>query len=265
MDLVSLFGSYGWHIAVVGLLGMILVELLKTPFKSVVNKIAKKEVSDSGFDTSAFLFGFLTACALGATYSYVAVRFGWLYVAAETGEKVLYTFATYTWEHWIFVILGVWSFQVSYYNIWKKLGIKRLFVLIGKVIASVFKCTLDKNKDGVVTPQEAVMVLNDLLRSGKLTVAQVLAAASASIPQVATDVISQVSAEAGEEVKVNVDESVEKLKDVAQAVVDKIPQENLKTVVSGLIEEAGKKVDKVVDTVNSGEAASVPKRPTVKF
>lgn len=264
MNLVSLLESYGWQVAIVGLIGMIVVGILKKPFKLVVNKIAKKEISDTGFDTAAFLLGFVVAIILGVVYSIVALHCGWLYSYVD-GVRVL---ETYTWVHWITTILGTWGFQVAYYNIWKKLGLKRILLIIWRGIVAVFKRMLDKNKDGSVTVDEAVSTVTDLLHSGKLNIDQVLSSVAAAAPQVAADVISAVTEEAGEEGKVNLAQDVAKLEEVTQTIVSTIPQEKLGTVVSNLVEEAGKKVQQAVEnTPEVADSASVqpPKKPVIKF
>ena len=108
MTLSQLFSSYGWQLAIIGLLGTLLVGWLKTPVRNLITKNGEASASDENFDTIAFVFGFIVAVVLGFAYTLVASWAGWIVFADDA--PVVYDFALYLSN-----IVGVWLYQISYY------------------------------------------------------------------------------------------------------------------------------------------------------
>ena len=244
MNLISLLQTFGWQIALVGLLGTIIVGLLKKPFSFVVNKIAKKEISDTSFDTAAFLLGFVVALILGIVYSILASHFAWV--------------DEYTWVNWIMSIFGTWGCQVSYYNIWKKLGLKRLLIIIWEAIKQSIKNKADKNKD----IEEAAQVLDDLLGSGKLSLNDFMDCVRDTAPGVAENILNAIINEAGVEGTFDFKKNTDTLQELITALISNVPQDALTAIVE---DAEGCVDDEEADEPEQPEPApETPKQETIK-
>lgn len=257
MTLSQLFESYGWQLALIGFFGTFVVTWLKTPAKAIVARIVRKkeekkvEVSeDQTFDMIAFLLGFTVAILLGSLYTLIASKLGWI---VSTEEKpVAYDFALYLSN-----VIGVWLYQISYYQIWKKLGLKRL---VATIIASI-KARFDKNNNGKIDFQEAAEIVQGLLTNGKLSIEDVLAIVAKTAPEAANDAVLAVQKEAGTAGVVSLKENTDKLDAAVNEILSKIPQEKLAKVATVLTKQASASIAEAI----SNDSDSNPVRPTIKF
>ena len=254
MTLSQLFSSYGWQLAIIGLLGTFIIGKLKTPVRNIVtrsvNKNTKNEAKDveSSFDTVAFLLGFGVALVLGIFYSLIASKSGWIVSTEE--NPVVYDFSLYLSN-----IVGVWLYQISYYQIWKKLGLKKVAALI---VAKI-KAKFDKNSDGEIDFTEAARIVQGLLANGKLSIDDVLTTVSKAVPEAAKEAVLAVEEEMGDEGKVDAKANIAKLSAAAQEIIAKVPQEKLAKVTNSLASIATNKLEEAVNEDGT------PVRPTVKF
>lgn len=254
MTLSQLFSSYGWQLAIIGLLGTFIIGKLKTPVRNIITRSANKNSTDepkdieSSFDTVAFLLGFGVAVLLGICYTLLASKSGW--IASTEENPVVYDFALYLSN-----VIGVWLYQISYYQIWKKLGFKKIV----EIVVEKIKAKFDSNGNGTIDFDEAAQLVQGLLANGKLSIDDVLAVVSKAAPEVAKEAVLSVEATAGDAAKVDAKANIDKLSAAAQEIIAKVPQEKLAKVANSLSSMATKKMKEVVDE------DGVPQRPTVKF
>lgn len=223
MDVASFFRTFGWQISLVALLGTLIVGWLKKPVRDLVTKKSTEEQLETNFDIVAFLLGFGVAFILGIIYSAMATNLGWV---AESGSFGIY----------VYNIFATWTGQILFYQIWKKLGVKRLATLVWDFLKKTVKGVLDKNKDGVITVDEAFKTIEALVKKGTLSVNQVLDGIAYAAPSLAEELLTYVADEAGEDAKTDTKANVERLRNILSALEDKIPVDQLGDVVGVLFE-----------------------------
>lgn len=248
-DLFSLFARYGWQLALVALLGTIVVNLLKTPFRKLTAKILRttpEALSSSNFDIAASILSFLVAAVLGTIYSVIASTCGFLTVEVDgvvVAKKL--EFMGYASN-----IIGTWVYQVVFYNIWKKFGLKRIII----VIFTAIKTRIDANKDSKLTIEDLLVLIAKLKKDGKITAEEVIEIVKQEAPKVADEIISTISAD--DSAKIDIPETIQGTTAAAEVVLAKIPSKAIQNVASAL-------VDKVEETAQ--EVAAAPVKPTIKF
>jgi hypothetical protein len=175
----------GIWVLVVGIITSILIGIVKTPIRK---KLITTELDEAVrinrehiFDTAVFLGTFVFAF-LGAMCYYLIV----------TKTFVIGDIANLS--------LSVWLAQSMVYGIWKKLGLKRLLQLLLKLIIK------DKNKDGQISLDEAVIMVREAFKNGKLDVNALLKETVDN----ASENLEKVLVEATKEVEV--DKNVEAVK-----------------------------------------------------
>lgn len=248
-DLFTLFTRYGWQLALVALLGTIIVNLLKTPFRKLTAKILRttsEELSESNFDVAASILSFLVAAVLGVTYSIIASTCGFLTVEIE-GEVVVkkLEFIGYASN-----VMGTWVYQVVFYNIWKKFGLKKILV----VIFTAVKGRIDTNKDSKLTIEDLLVLITKLKKDGKITSEEIIEIIKQEAPKVADEIISTISAD--DSAKIDIPEMIQSTATAVETAVEKIPSKAIQNVASALIDKAEETAQK---------AASTPVKPTIKF
>ena len=205
-DLLHLIQHNSWQICLLGLIGSILVGIIKTPIYRAINKKltameadqAKHERFENIYDSLVYLGAFIVAAALAVSYLFITKQF--------------------TWENAIYKTIPVWLVQSTVYSIWKKLGLKRLLCLIGRSIKKLFLKIFDRNKDGNLTFDEAVLSIKDYMTNGKLDIDKVLSKAEEVAPGFVEGLVKDVQSEAGDAAKVDQDAMTGKLKDSAQTL-----------------------------------------------
>lgn len=248
-DLFTLFARYGWQLALVALLGTIIVAFLKTPLTKLTAKILKttpEALSESSFDIAASILSFLVAAILGATYSVIASTCGFLTVEID-GAIVT---KKLEFMGYVSNIIGTWVYQVVFYNIWKKFGLKRILV----VIFTAIKNRIDANKDSKLTIEDLVVLIEKLKKDGKITSEEVVEIIKQEAPKVADEIISTISAD--DSAKINIPETIQNTATAVEATVEKIPSKAIQSVASALIDKAEEAAQK---------AANTPVKPTIKF
>ena len=260
MTFNDLLANYGWQLAIVGLIGTIVVGLLKKPFNSLIRKGKEGETkAEQTFDVVAFVLGLVIAVALSCTYTALAQHFGWLYSAEDL--KIEYNVLLYLSNS-----LGGWLYQILYYQIWKKVGLKRLWDIIKNKVKKLF----DKNKDGKIDGDELSAIILGMLKNGKLNIDEIISTVTAVAPEVAQEVIDQVTEEAGEAGKVDTDDAVAKLNEITQTLLAGIPESKLSSLATAVVDKASAKVQETINNpVEVADSAKVPskepKRPSINF
>ncbi len=268
MTLNQLLSSYGWHLAVVGFLGTLVVGILKKPFNRLIKGKATEvteysQTKETAFDVVAFVLGFIIAAGLGCAYTALAQHFGWIYNVVD-GNK---NFATYDVYVYLSNSLGAWLFQTLYYQIWKKCGVKTIFGIIKNAVVRVFT----KNKDGKFDINEVTATVLKAIKNGKLNINEVISMVTNAVPEIAADVVDQVSKQADEAASVNSDDAIAKLEEITRTLLADVPEGKLSSVATQLTDAASKKIKEVskkpVEVSDSAEVKEItePKRPTIKF
>lgn len=152
-SIINLVLGKGLWPLVVGIITSILIGAIKTPIKKAVIKDGLDEKTklhrENVFDTLVFLGSFVMAFLGAMVYSLILSR-----------------------AFLIMDIIGftpyVWLAQSMVYGIWKKLGLKRLLQLILKLLIR------DRNKDGKISLDEAIAMVKDAFKNGKLDVDELL-------------------------------------------------------------------------------------------
>lgn len=248
-DLFTLFTRYGWQLALVALLGTITVNLLKTPFKKLTAKILKttpEALSESNFDVAASILSFLVAAVLGVTYSIIASTCGFLTVeidGAIVAKKL-------DFMGYVSNVMGTWVYQVVFYNIWKKFGLKRILVIIFTAI----KSRIDANKDSKLTIEDLLVLIAKLKKDGKITPEEIIEIIKQEAPKVADEIISTISAD--DSAKINIPETIQSTATAVETVAEKIPSKAIQNVATALIDRAEETAQKAV---------AAPVKPTIKF
>lgn len=248
-DLFTLFTRYGWQLALVALLGTITVNLLKTPFKKLTAKILKttpEALSESNFDVAASILSFLVAAVLGVTYSIIASTCGFLTVeidGAIVAKKL-------DFMGYVSNVMGTWVYQVVFYNIWKKFGLKRILVIIFTAI----KSRIDANKDSKLTIEDLLVLIAKLKKDGKITSEEIIEIIKQEAPKVADEIISTINAD--DSAKINIPETIQSTATAVETVAEKIPSKAIQNVATALIDRAEETAQKAV---------AAPVKPTIKF
>jgi hypothetical protein len=248
-DLFTLFTRYGWQLALVALLGTIIVNLLKTPFKKLTAKILKttpEALSESNFDVAASILSFLVAAVLGVTYSIIASTCGFLTVEIDgviVAKKL-------DFMGYVSNVMGTWVYQVVFYNIWKKFGLKRILV----IIFNAMKSRIDANKDSKLTIEDLLVLIAKLKKDGKITSEEIIEIIKQEAPKVADDIISTISAD--DSAKINIPETIQSTATAVETVAEKIPSKAIQNVATALIDKAEETAQKAV---------AAPVKPTIKF
>lgn len=248
-DLLTLFTRYGWQLSLVALLGTIIVNLLKTPFRKLTAKILRtttEELSDSSFDVAASILSFLVATILGVSYSIIASTCGFLTVEVDgviVAKKL--EFMGYASN-----VMGTWVYQVVFYNIWKKFGLKKILVIIFTAI----KNKIDANKDSKLTIEDLLILISKLKKDGKITSEEIIEIIKQEAPKVADEIISTINAD--DSAKINIPETIQSTATAVEIAVEKIPSKAIQSVASALIDRAEETAQKAVTT---------PVKPTIKF
>lgn len=248
-DLFTLFARYGWQLALVALLGTIAVNLLKTPFRKLTAKILKttpEALSESNFDIAASILSFLVAAILGITYSIIASTCGLLTVEVD-GQVVA---KKLEFINYVSNVMGTWVYQVVFYNIWKKFGLKRILV----VVFTAIKGKIDANKDSKLTIEDLLVLIAKLKKEGKITAEEVIEIIKQEAPKVADEIISTISAD--DSAKIDIPETIQSTATAVETAVEKIPSKAIQSVASALIDKVEETAQKAVDT---------PVKPTIKF
>ena len=248
-DLFTLFARYGWQLALVALLGTIVVNLLKTPFRKLTAKILKttpEALSNSNFDIAASILSFLVAAVLGTLYSVIASTCGFLTVEVDgvvVAKKL--EFMGYASN-----IIGTWVYQVVFYNIWKKFGLKRFIIIVFTAI----KNRIDANRDSKLTIEDLIVLIAKLKKDGKITAEEVIQIVKQEAPKVADEIISTISAD--DSAKIDVPKTIQSTAAAAEVVAAKIPSKAIQNVASALVDKVEETAQKVV---------TAPVKPTIKF
>lgn len=248
-DLFTLFTRYGWQLALVALLGTIIVNLLKTPFKKLTAKILKttpEALSEANFDVAASILSFLVAAILGITYSIIASTCGFLTVEIDGAVVV----KKLEFMGYVSNVMGTWVYQVVFYNIWKKFGLKRILAIIFTAI----KSRIDANKDSKLTIEDLLVLITKLKKDGKITSEEIIEIIRQEAPKVADEIISTISAD--DSAKINIPETIQSTATAVETVVEKIPSKAIQDVASALIDKAEETAQKAV---------AAPVKPTIKF
>lgn len=249
IDLFTLFTRYGWQLALVALLGTVVVNFLKTPFRKLAAKVLKttpEALSNSNFDIVASILSFITAAVLGTIYSVIASTCGFLTVEVNgvaVSKKLEFV-------GYVSNIIGTWVYQVVFYNIWKKFGLKRILV----VVFTAIKTRIDANKDSKLTIQDLLVLIAKLKKDGKITSQEVIDIIKQEAPKVADEIISTISAD--DSAKVDIPKTIQGTTAVAEVAVAKIPSKAIQNVASALVDKVEETAQKVVNT---------PIKPTIKF
>ena len=146
---LQLIREHGIWVALVGVLTSVLVGLIKTPIKRKLIHDgltdSQKEKRESLFDCITFISTYVLGFIMTIIY----------YAIFEKGFNI-----------WGILDLcpTVWLAESLAYGAWKKLGIKKFFLLLAELI---FK---DRNNDGKITLDEAIAQIKDAIKGGKLDV-----------------------------------------------------------------------------------------------
>jgi hypothetical protein len=227
-DLASLITQYGYHIAIVALLGSLTIELLKKPLNIILsNKFPKVIENAEKFDLVAFIFSFIIAVLYAVTYSLI-FSYTDILVKIPGGTGILKPLSVLAYLTNIF---GTWLLQTMYYSIYKKTGIKRLLKSVVLSISNGFKRTFDTNKDGRIEVQEALLKVQSLLTDKKLDKDKVIELAT----DIAEESIKDFSDTLDKEIQEIEQEETEamkqkkdKVKKVAKVVADKEEKQRAK-------------------------------------
>ena len=148
-DIVKLILDKGIWVLVVGIITSIIIGIIKTPIrKKVITDELEENVRTNRehiFDTVVFLSTFVFAF-IGAMCYYLIIT------------------KTFVIGDIVSLSLSVWLAQSMVYGVWKKLGLKRLLQLLLKLFIR------DRNKDGQISLDEAVIMVKEAFKNGKLDV-----------------------------------------------------------------------------------------------
>ena len=252
MDIATFFRTFGWQISLVALIGTLIVGWLKTPVRRIVTKKSTEETLESNFDVVAFILGFCVALIIGVIYSALATNLGWV---DQSG-----TFGVYVYNS-----LAVWAGQIIIYQIWKKLGVKRICLIAWTFLKNLVKGLLDKNKDGVITVDEAFKTIEGLVKDGTLSINQVLDGIAYAAPSVIDELLSYIGDEAGDDATVDTKANISKLHDILSALADKIPVDQIGDVVGVLLEKLTEEMNTAAEnfSITEDQIADISSSGTV--
>lgn len=223
-SIIKLILDRGIWVLVVGIITSILIGAIKTPIrKAVIREDLEESVKtrrEHIFDMVVFLSTFISAF-LGAMCYYLIINK--VFVLGDIAS----------------LSLSVWLAQSMVYGIWKKLGLKRLLQLILKLFVK------DRNKDGKISLEEAVAMVKDAFKNGKLDVDELLKETVDN----ACENIEGVLVEATKEVEVN--ESMEAVKAAVEGDSSKLV-ETIKESAETLIKPANEASNSEVEMAKPG-------------
>jgi hypothetical protein len=217
-ELLTLFLRYGWQICIAGLIGSILIGIIKTPIKVKVLKKLSNLPADSeavkhtenALDTMIFLGTYVMSIGLAAAYL--------------TLMNLIISFDTI-----ISSSFQIWLVQNVVYGVWKKLGLKRILIYIIEGFNKAIISRLDKNKDGKVTFTEAAEALTGLIKNGKIEVSELLKMAEETSPGIVTEILENATKEEKE--------STKETSNISTSNVI-IPTNDAKKIITALTQEA---------------------------
>lgn len=217
-ELLTLFLRYGWQICITGLIGSILIGIIKTPIKAKVLKKLSDLPADSeavkhtenALDTTIFLGTYVISIGLAAAY--LALM------------NLIISFNTI-----ISSSFQIWLIQNVIYGVWKKLGLKRILIYIIDGFKQAIISRLDKNKDGKVTFTEAAEALTGLIKNGKIEVSELLKMAEETSPGIVTEILENATKEEKE--------STKETNNISTSNVI-IPTNDAKKIITALTQEA---------------------------
>lgn len=164
--LISLIAQYGYHIALVALIGMMVIEVVKLPLNNILKKRLPKVIENAGkFDLVAFILSFIIAAVLAVSYSLIISYTDFLSVIKGGEEDLILPLSI---VGYLTNIFGTWVLQTMYYSVYKKLGIKRLLQVILTSLAVAIKKVFDTNKDGKVRLEEAILKVQSLVENKRI-------------------------------------------------------------------------------------------------
>lgn len=248
-SLITLFIRYGYLIAILGLLGTIIVEQLKTPLnKLLASRFPRVLKDEQKFDVVAFLMGFMVAAILAVSYSLVLSYTNILHTVNDEGILVVERLSVLSY---FTNILGVWMFQMTYYSIYKKLGIKRL---LSHVVKAIIKY-LDVNKNGKVEPIEILGAIHNMVEGGADKAKE---EAIKMVTDVSQSSISSIIEDAQEAATIDQEEQIDVLAEIVEQAIGNIPEKSTMEAASDILKEASLKAKEIADS---------PKlqRPRIKF
>lgn len=228
-EMSYLLALYGWPIVLLGLLGTVFVGFLKKPLNVIISKKfppAVNPIKEESFDTIGFLVAFSMAVIISAIYSTVTLFTSTTQPVDSLTFAVI--FAAYSTN-----LLGVWGCQTIYYQLWKKLGIRRLAELAKQAI----KRGLTK-KDLAFTLSAAVRILKKALSGNKVDIDTILREAASVVPGIAEEILANIE-KAGKN-KANIKETTQRLSLTAQEFAAAIPKDKLGTVAKVALDCASK-------------------------
>lgn len=230
--LLVLAEKYGLAVFVCGLIGSILVGCIKTPMRYSVNKkLNSLEKTDPKVTKTATVMDIVT-------YFISTV------VAVLVTAAYLLLFKQFTWRGLLSVCMAVWPTQTAVYNVWKKLGLKKVLLLVWEEFKKAIVKAVDKDKNGTVELHEAVEDVQELTDGGKINQEKLVEMAKEAAPVLVEDILKSVDAEAS------------KIED------DPEPEQIIGEKIAGMIKkkteaaEAAKKSESVSDAKDVVEEAS---------
>ena len=217
-ELLTLFLRYGWQICIAGLIGSILIGIIKTPIKAKVLKKLSNLPADSepvkhaenALDTTIFLGTYVISIGLAAAY------------------LALMNFVI-SFNAIISSSFQIWLVQNAVYGVWKKLGLKRILIYIIDGFKKDIISRLDKNKDGKVSFTEAAEALTGLIKNGKIEVSELLKIAEETSPGIVTEILENATKEEKE--------STKETSNISTSNVI-IPTNDAKKIITALTQEA---------------------------
>lgn len=217
-ELLTLFLRYGWQICIAGLIGSILIGIIKTPIKAKVLKKLSNLPADSeavkhaenALDTTIFLGTYVISIGLAAAY------------------LALMNFVI-SFNAIISSSFQIWLVQNVVYGVWKKLGLKRILKYIIDGFKKAIISRLDKNKDGKVSFTEAAEALTGLIKNGKIEVSELLKIAEETSPGIVTEILENATKEEKE--------STKETSNISTSNVI-IPTNDAKKIITALTQEA---------------------------
>lgn len=245
--LIMLIEKYGYQLALTGLLGVIIIEVLKVPMNKLLIKRFPKIIADAEkFDIVAFLLSFIIASLLAVSYSLIISYTNILSIVDGDGN---YISTILPIVGYLTNILATWMFQLLFYSIYKKLGIKRLI----KILLGSAKKSMDTNKNGKIELMEAIAKIQSLLVNNKLSKERIATLAE----EITKNTVETITEEAGTSATINEQAEVIEIKNKVDKAITKIPSKEVKH----LAELAASKLEETATQI----VTSNPTKPIIKF
>jgi hypothetical protein len=248
VNFAGLLERFGYHIAIVGLLGMLVIELLKVPMNRILNKRFPKVVANAEkFDLVAFLLSFIVAVTFAVVYSLIVSYTNFIRLIG--GDNLVGQLSVFGY---LTNILGVWLFQGAFYSIYKKLGIKRLLKILFSSIATSIKKFFDANRDGKVDVDEAIAKIQTLLDQKRIS--------GEEIASIAIDIVAnsmETVAKETPEIIVDPVAQVEDIKSNLGKVIKKMPPKEVQALVKAAEIAGQKPVEPKLTETSKAKKASI--------